>query len=160
MCRMCGIYPSQTECNICGKGICTTPTCHVVRCESCYDIEMTRNVNDYIDEAITRDRLLQFLARAANLRSVQTQSQTTYTSVRGVATPRFALTSPRFGCYSDTGLQMPAVPLGRDDDPHGHQTRNPATSVLEHVRRSAIEEDKFAPIEDGNDDWFAHRRHW
>ena len=40
------------------------------------------------------------------------------------------------------------------------QANNPARSALEHLRRSAIEEDKFALEDEDNDDWFAHRRHW
>jgi hypothetical protein len=46
------------------------------------------------------------LARRPAARDMQTQSQTTYTSLRGVTNPRFSLTIPQFGCYTANGSNV------------------------------------------------------
>ena len=71
--------------------------CYVPRCENCFDAAIEATAE------FTRHRNL---VRRPAARDMQTQAQTTYTSLRGVTNPRFILTIPQFGCYTANGTSM------------------------------------------------------
>ena len=84
-CGLCGFRPAgRLQCAFCDKHLCHTPTCLVIRCEACYDARLQYDVNWEI-----RDHL-RSMGRAG-AEEKQTQSCTTYTSVRGAAQPRFQI---------------------------------------------------------------------
>ena len=94
LCDCCGHHPATIQCRLCERRVCEVSRCYVPRCENCFAAAI---------EATAQFTRRQHLARCPPARDMQTQSQTTYTSLRGVANPRFSLTIPQFGCYTANG---------------------------------------------------------
>ena len=83
LCGLCGDRPSygwNFKCAFCNKHLCSTPTCMVIRCETCYDDRVAYDVNYEIQHAL----------RAKAGVEKQTQSMMTHTWLRGVANPRYS----------------------------------------------------------------------
>ena len=87
LCGLCGLrWTSGIRCALCCKVVCQRPTCVVIRCESCYDDRVMYDVNTEVEEQVLHRMAL---ARMAAVTEKQTQTCTTYTSLRRAAQPRF-----------------------------------------------------------------------
>ena len=105
MCGLCGIRPKFTQCVFCQRAVCDCPSCFVKKCERCYDDRIETDIRQEVEEVLRADA---HRRRPPGV-DKQTQSQTTYTSLRGASTARFTLSSPQFGVYTATGERLLGV---------------------------------------------------
>ena len=104
-CAICGIRHQYEICSNCLRPVCRDKACMVVKCEPCYEDVVVHDVQQEVENELRAHR------RGVDK---QTQTTTTYTSLKGAAAPRFVVTPyiTRLGVWSSDGTLLRTVSTG------------------------------------------------